>query len=454
MIKHYLIKSAFSEPRENMEKKTTVSFISLGCFKNIVDTEVLAGMLEKHNLKIVSSYEKSDWIIINTCGFIRDAKEESIDEILMALEKKEKGEIKHVAIFGCLIQRYYQDLVTTFSDADIIWGVNDFPELARLIAQNKRKKYPDNEYFLYNDKNQRIITTGLNSTYIKISEGCDMLCSFCSIPLIRGPYRSREINSIKKEAEKYKKMGFEEINLISQNSTYYGKDTGSESKLPALLKEISTLDFKWIRVLYLMPEEVNDSIIQSFSHPTILPYFDLPFQHVATGVLKKMKRGGGIKKNLELIEKIRKNYKNAIIRSTFIVGFPGESEKDFEELVQFAKTSRIERIGVFGFSPEEKTKAFGLKDKNPTEVIEERKKTIMDISDQNMQLYNKNILNSIQEFIPLGPWENYSTIGRISSQAPEVDGLTRVKSPYKESDKIYRLKITGFENEFLFGEKI
>jgi ribosomal protein S12 methylthiotransferase len=203
-----------------------------------------------------------------------------------------------------------------------------------------------------------------------------------------------------------------------------------------------------------MPEEVDDRIIQSFSQPSVLPYFDLPFQHVVAGILKKMKRGGGIKKNHQLIETIRQNCKNAIIRSTFIVGFPGESEKDFQELVQFAKTSRIERIGVFGFSPEEKTRAFDFKDKKSLEIIEERKKTIMDISDQNMELYNKGILNSIQEFIPLGPWENYSTIGRIPSQAPEVDGLTRIKFPYKESDKIYRIRITGFENEFLFGEKI
>jgi ribosomal protein S12 methylthiotransferase len=332
--------------------------------------------------------------------------------------------------------------------------VNDFPELARSIAQNKRDKYPNKDLFLYNDKNQRIDTTSFNSTFIKISEGCDMPCSFCSIPLIRGPYRSRTIDSIVKEAEHYKKKGYEEINLISQNSTYYGKDTGSESKLPDLLKEISSLDFKWVRILYLMPEEVNDKIIQSFSYPTVLPYFDLPFQHVNPGILKKMKRGGGFQKNLDLIARIRKQVKTAVIRSTFIVGFPGETEKDFEELARFAKESRIERIGVFGFSPEEKTKAFLLKNRISQKVTEDRKNAIMEISDHNIQQYNSSIINSIQEFIPLGPWENYSTIGRIPSQAPEVDGLTRVKTPFDESDKIYRIKIIGFENELLNGEKI
>lgn len=437
-----------------MNKKTSASFISLGCFKNTVDSEVLAGMLEKNNIKIVSSYEKSDWLIINTCGFIREAKEESIDEILLALEKKERGEIKHVAIVGCLTQRYYKDLINTFPNADIVWGVNDFPELARLIALNRKDKYHDRKLFLYTEKNQRIITTGLNSTFIKISEGCDMPCSFCAIPQIRGSYRSRNIISLIKEAENYKKMGFEEINLISQNSTYFGKESGSESKLPELLKELSILGFKWIRILYLMPEEVNDKIIRAFNHPAVLPYFDLPFQHVASGILKKMKRGGGTKRNLELIDKIRKHFENAVIRSTFIAGFPGESETDFEELARFAKNSGIERIGVFGYSPEEKTKAFLLKNRVIPEVIEDRKRIIMDISDHNLQLYNNLILNSIQEFIPLGPWENYSTIGRIASQAPEVDGLTQVKETYDEADKIYPIKITGFKNELLFGEKI
>ena len=322
------------------QKKTSVSFVSLGCFKNIVDTEVLGGLLEKKNIEIVAPYENSEWLVINTCGFIRDAKEESIDEILAALGKKEKGEIKHVAVFGCLMQRYYQDLKETFKSADIIWGVNDLNELADVIAnvstgkqESEKEEYPDKDrqFFLYNHQYKRIITTTPNVTFIKISEGCNMKCSFCAIPQIRGPYRSREINSIVKEAEKYKKMGFQELNLISQNSTYFGKDRSEKSRLPQLLEELSKINFNSVRVLYLMPEEVTDEIIDAFSYPSVIPYFDLPFQHVSEKILKLMNRGGGLEKNAQLIKKIRSKFKDAVIRSSFIVGFPGETEADFRQ---------------------------------------------------------------------------------------------------------------------------
>jgi ribosomal protein S12 methylthiotransferase len=434
-------------------KQKTLSFINLGCFKNIVDTEVLGGMLEKNNIKIVSSYEDSDWLVINTCGFIQDAKQESIDEILMALERKEKGEVQYVAVFGCLIQRYYQDLKKHFKTADIIWGVNDLRQLARLIIEEEQQDYSDRELFLYHDSDPRILTTTPNTTFIKISEGCDMSCSFCAIPRIRGPYRSRSIESILKEADNYLGRGFQELNIISQNTSYFGMDIEKKPLLPQLIKELSVLGFRWIRILYLMPEEVDDHILESFSHPSILPYFDFPFQHVSTRIVKKMKRRGGYVKNLALIQRIRKQYPEAVIRSTFIVGFPGESEQDFQELEEFAGESGIERIGVFGFSAEENTAAFGFKNRVDPRVMERRKNRLMDISDQNIQSYNHRILNTVQEFIPLGPWENYTTIGRIRSQAPEVDGFTRIKTPIKDHYEIIKIRITGFQNEFLHGEK-
>jgi ribosomal protein S12 methylthiotransferase len=440
------------------DQKVTASFVSLGCFKNIVDTEVLGGMLEKQGIRIVSPYEDSDWVIINTCGFIRDAKEESIDEILAALEKKESGEMKHVAVFGCLTQRYYKEMKTSFKKADIIWGVNDFEELAKQIAAKNRKqyKYNDKTLFLYNENHKRIITTTPNSTFIKISEGCSMKCSFCAIPQIRGPFRSRAIDSIVKEAEKYKKMGFQEINLISQNSTSFGKDKGTESLLPGLLKSLSALHFNAIRVLYLMPEEVTDKIIEAFAYPSIIPYFDLPFQHVSPGILKRMNRGGSSQKNLELIENIRNKYKDAVIRSTFIVGFPGETEGDFRELMEFAKKSGIERFGVFGYSDEENTEAFKLEKKVNAENIRERKERLMDISDRNIENYNKKIIGTTREFLPQGPcpWDNHATIGRITSQAPETDGFTQIDEPFGDDYRMFCIKITGFQNEMLYGERI
>jgi ribosomal protein S12 methylthiotransferase len=439
-------------PKTMTIQKTRASFLNLGCFKNIVDTEVLGGFLEKEHIEIVSGYEQSDWLIINTCGFIREAKEESIEEILKALERKESGEISHLAVFGCLIQRYHRELKDQFKNIDIIWGVNDLEILAGLIARNERRPYDSKNLFLYSENHSRIITTTPNSTFIKISEGCNMPCSFCAIPQIRGPYRSRTIPSIMKEAEHLLNMGFQEINLISQNSSTYGKDLEQQSLLPRLLKEISTLGFSWIRVLYLMPEETDDDILDAFDNPSVLPYFDLPFQHVSPKILKNMKRRGGMKKNLDFINKIRKNFAGAVIRSSFIVGFPGESKEEFRELITFARESGIERIGAFGFSPEENTAAFHLKGRINPRIAAERKEQLMDISDLNLQDYNRRILNTSMEFIPLGPWENYSTIGRISSQAPEVDGFTRLKRPFQDSYKIHRIHITGFKNEFIFGE--
>jgi ribosomal protein S12 methylthiotransferase len=434
-------------------KKIKASFVSLGCFKNLVDTEVLGGLLEKHNIQVVSEYEETDWIIINTCGFIREAKEESIAEILNSLEKKEIGEIKNVAVFGCLTQRYYKDLKEQFKSANILWGVNDLEELAEFISKNEKTEYEDSKPFLYNETHKRIITTAPNTTFIKISEGCNMKCSFCAIPEIRGPYRSRSIESIIKEAEDYKNMGFREINLISQNSTYFGKDSRDKSLLPELLKEISRLGFWGVRVLYLMPEEVTDEMIEAFSYPSILPYFDLPFQHVSPSVLKRMNRSGDSKRNLGLLDKIRHKHPDAVIRSSFIVGFPGESFQDFEILTQFAKDSGIERIGVFSYSEEENTEAFKYKNAIKPEVIEERKEILMDISDENMLKYNQKLIGSYHSFLPLGPWEGGSTIGRIWSQGPETDGLTQVKDPFKDDYQLFKIHIKDFQNEILEGER-
>jgi ribosomal protein S12 methylthiotransferase len=430
----------------------TVSFVSLGCFKNTVDSEVLAGMLKERGMEIVSEYENPDWLVINTCGFIRDAKEESIEEILAALEKKEKGEITKLAVFGCLIQRYQQELKSVFKNVDILWGVNDMEELADAIADNRPTAYPNKNLFLYSDRHQRLPFTTPGSTFIKISEGCNMACSFCSIPMIRGPYRSRSIISILKEAEHLKKQGIEELNLISQNSTYFGKDRSKQSKLPDLLKEISGLGFRWLRVLYLMPEEITEEILESFAGRSILKYFDLPFQHVSARILKKMQRGGNFKKNMRLVHHIRELFPQAVLRSTFIVGFPGEEEDDFKQLQEFAAEAAIERIGVFGFSLEENTASCKLPQRKKPQTIENRKNCLLDISDKNLQRYNQALIGQTMEYLPLAPWTNGSTIGRISSQAPEVDGHCEVQVKFTETFKLLPIKITGFQNEMLFGE--
>lgn len=440
-----------------MKRDNRVSLVNLGCFKNNVDTEVLAGLLKKKGLDIVSTYEESDWLIINTCGFIQEAKEEGILEILLALEKKEHGEIKYLAVFGCLIQRYYHEFKKNFKGIDLLWGVNDIEDLATAISQqNFNKTYRDKELFLYDHHYPRVKISTPNSNYLKISEGCNMKCSFCSIPKIRGEYRSREINSIFKEAEILKKQGIEELNIISQNSTFFGQERSNTHLLGKLLKELSKTRIKWIRVLYLMPEEVTEQLLDSFNSPHILPYFDLPFQHVAKGVLKSMNRSFDINTKYTLIEKIRKRFKDSIIRSSFIVGYPGETDKDFEELLTFAKETKMERMGVFAYSDEDGTAAFNLKKKIPQKIIIERREQLLDISDNNIKKYNKSLLNREIEFVPIGPspWDSNVTIGRIFSQAPEVDGFTQINQKFTNNLSVKKVKITKFENETLFGKPI
>jgi len=429
------------------------AFVSLGCFKNTVDSEVLAGMLKQRGVEIVSEYEDPDWLVINTCGFIRDAKEESIEEILAALEKKERGEIKRLAVFGCLIQRYRQELADTFSSADILWGVNDIEALADAIASARPVPYSDRQLFLYNDRHARMTFTTANSSFIKISEGCNMACSFCAIPQIRGPFRSRTIPSIMKEAATLKERGVEELNLISQNSTFFGKDRSNTSQLPALLRQLSGLGFRWLRVLYLMPEEITPAIIDGFDLPSVLPYFDLPFQHVAAAVLKKMKRGGGYRKNLRLVRDIRERFPDAVLRSTFIVGFPGETEGDFRELLDFAGESGLERIGAFVFSPEENTPSFDLPKRTRPQTGAERKRLLLDVSEKNLKKFNKSLVGKKLDYLPLAPWTSHSTIGRVWAQAPEVDGHCEVRGKFLESRPMFSITISGFKGEMLHGEK-
>jgi ribosomal protein S12 methylthiotransferase len=431
----------------------SAAFVSLGCFKNTVDSEVLAGMLQERGVTIVSEYENPDWLVINTCGFIRDAKEESIEEILAALEKKERGEIRKLAVFGCLIQRYPKELAGTFAAADILWGVNDIELLADAVAADRPVAYSDRRLFLYSDTHRRATFTTANSSFIKISEGCNMTCSFCAIPLIRGPFRSRTIPSIVREALALKKKGVEELNLISQNSTFFGRDRGSKSQLPALLNELSGLGFAWLRVLYLMPEEVTPEIIDGFDRPGVLPYFDLPFQHVAAPVLKKMNRGGSVQKNLRLVREIRERFPDAVLRSTFIVGFPGESAADFQQLLDFAVESRLERIGAFVYSPEENTASFDLPGRTRPRTGLERKRLLLDVSERNLKIFNKKLAGKTMNFLPLAPWTSRSTIGRIWAQAPEVDGHCEMNQVFAEGQSIFSIRISGFRGEMLLGEK-
>jgi len=433
--------------------ETTVSFVSLGCFKNLVDTEVLGGMLVGRGWRPVSSYEKADWLVINTCGFLRAAKDEGIDEILKALERKESGEVKKIAVFGCLVQRYGRELSELFEKADLFWGVNDFELLAAALCGETKATYPNKNHFLYDHGHRRIFTTTPNTTFLKISEGCNMKCSFCAIPLIRGPYRSRSPDSLLAEARRYRNLGVEEINLVSQNSSSFGRERSGRGELPDLLNALSSVGFKWIRVLYLMAEEIDEALLESFALPSVLPYFDLPLQHVSGHILKSMRRAGDAESHGRLLEKIRSFFPEAVLRTTFITGYPGESEKDFQELLDFTALTAIERVGVFAYSPEEGTAAFEIPGALPPALADERREILLDQSDRNLEKFNSSLLGTTQTFLPLGPWDSSHAVGRIACQAPEVDGLTVIRGAFRESYQPFEIKINGHQHEILRGVK-
>lgn len=432
-----------------------VSFVSLGCFKNSVDTEVLAGLLLEEGVEIVSEYEDPEWLVINTCSFIRDAKEESNEEILDAVERKVAGEIEGIAVFGCLGQRYADEVRQLYPGVDLVWGVNDLPGLARAIAGKNKNPYQSDSLYLYTAETPRLHTLTPNTTFIKISEGCDMGCSFCAIPSIRGPFRSRPITDVLSEVLRYREQGITEVNLISQNSTAYGRDLAKPSCLAELIESVSELGLPWIRPLYLMPEAVDDRLIAAFNRPGVLPYFDLPFQHVSAPILKAMRRGGGWEANLALVEKIRKTVPGAVFRCSFIAGFPGETKDQFEEMLKFIRQADIEYVGAFAYSDEEGTPAFDLPDKNGDDLVLERYELLRYLGEQQLERFYKTLKGKTLDFIPLGPWDNNTTIGRITLQAPEIDGLTQLDQPFDEEKwDAHKIRISGHDCEILKGETL
>lgn len=433
-----------------------VRYQSLGCFKNDVDTEVLLGLLEKGGAHILppESQEAADWIIINTCGFIRDAKEESIEAILQALEERESGNTTRVAVMGCLTQRYQKELAEEFSQADILWGVNNLEELASTILGSRPvETYPDGPLALYDHRYGRHGITSPLSSYLKISEGCDMGCRFCAIPLIRGAFRSRTTESLLEEARMLRDRGVQELNIISQNTLWYGRDRGEQNALRPLLEGLGALGFPWIRLLYLMPELVDEGTLELFHLPGVLPYFDLPFQHVSAAVLERMGRKGNPEQHGQLMDTIRRTFPGGTIRASFIVGYPGETRQDFQALLDFCQKHRPDKMGAFAFSPEEGTAAFDLKPQVSTRTARQRLEKLMDLSDINLECHHEALVGSERRYLPLGPspFGPLATLGRTDLQAPEVDGLCCVEGPAPDGAPA-RIRITRFESEMLYGE--
>jgi ribosomal protein S12 methylthiotransferase len=413
-----------------------VALISLGCAKNLVDSEVMLGYLVKSGYTFVTSTDDADIIIVNTCGFIKPAKDEAQETLANAIKAKHKGKSKKKVIaVGCYVERNQAKLQKAFPDVDVWMGTRDFDKIAYAI---EGVPYTSSaQCYLYDHQVPRLVSTPSAWAYVKISEGCSHLCSFCAIPLIKGPYRSRSIASIKKECSNLVSQGVKEINLISQDSTYYGRDRGLANGLAELLRELIDIKkLEWIRVLYGYPEEISDPLLEIMQEDKICSYLDIPFQHADRNILKTMKRGLDGPRALKLIEKIRTKLPNASLRTSLIVGFPGEGDAEFSRLKKFVLRAQFEHLGVFIYSPEEGTECFLLGDPVPDKTKKERLEEIFQIQAEISLDKNSKYLGQTIDVLVEGHLKDQAglLLSRARFQAPEVDGVVYVKVDRKVSD--------------------
>lgn len=438
-----------------------VGFISLGCSKNLVDTEMLIGLFRNNNYKIVNNPEDADIIVINTCGFIEPAKQEAINTILEMAEFKQK-KCKYLIVMGCLVQRYKEDLEKLIPEVDLFIKYQEYDTIWKQI-QNVIKKDEKN---IDKQKSgncsleftQRIITTGQNFAYLRIAEGCSNRCTYCAIPYIRGKFISRKIEDILEEANQLAKKGYKELIVIAQDTSKYGIDIYGESKLAELLEKLAQIEgIKWIRFLYTYPESITDELIKVVKkNDKICKYFDIPIQHISDSVLKRMNRKSNGKSIRNLIEKIRKEIPNVIIRTTVMVGFPGESKENFEELYEFIKWAKFDRMGAFSYSKEDGTPAEKLDNHIHHSTKRARYNKIMmlqqQISDEVMQ---NQIGKKVEVLIEDESFDGKFYIGRSKNEVPDIDGVIYVEKTKDELlDKFVEVEIIDSKDYDLIGKII
>ena len=430
-----------------------VGFISLGCSKNLIDTEVAIGLFKENHYKIVNKPEDADILVVNTCGFIESAKEEAINTILEMAEYK-KQRCKYLIAMGCLVQRYYDDLVKALPEVDLFIKIDEYNKLwkkiedliKRDIVEKAKTKtstkiseirplpMPTYEEFL-----NRVVTTGKNYAYLKIGEGCSNKCTYCAIPYIRGPFVSRKMEDILEEAEKLASEGIKEIIVIAQDTTKYGEDIYGKSRLAELLQEISKIDgIEWIRFLYSYPEGITDELIDTVANnPKIAKYFDIPIQHISNAVLKRMNRKTSKEKIEKLLEKIRNKIPNVTLRTSLIVGFPGETEEQFGELLEFVKKAKFDKLGTFMYSKEEGTPASRLPEQIHGNTKKARYNKIMKSQKQiSLEKQENKIGKTYKVLVEDVSFDGKYFVGRTMQDVPEEDGLVYIKDAqnYKQED--------------------
>ncbi len=413
-----------------------VGFVSLGCSKNLVDTEMMIGSFKEHKFNIVNNPEQADIILINTCGFIESAKEEAINTILEMAEYKKKR-CKILIATGCLVQRYEKELEKALPEVDLFISCNNYEEFWKKVEKVVKQEDSDKKYNL--DYNNRIITTGDKMAYLKIAEGCSNRCTYCAIPYIRGPFVSRKMEDILKEANELAKKGIQELIVIAQDTTKYGIDLYGEPKLSELLENLCKIEgIKWIRFLYSYPETITDELIQTVkNNEKICKYFDIPIQHISNNVLKRMNRKSNGESIKKLMNKIRQEIPDVILRTTVMVGFPGETKDDFDELYNFIKETKFDKLGAFMYSKEDGTPAAKLKNQIHPMTKKSRYNKIMElqkeISKQNLEnKINKEYTALIEDV----SFDNKYYIGRTYMDVPDMDGVIFIKNDTKGKDEI------------------
>jgi len=410
-----------------------VGMVSLGCPKNLVDSEVMMGLLKRQGYELTTDSSAADVLVVNTCGFIDSARQESVDTILEMAQLKQTGKLQRLIVAGCLVERYREELQREIPDIDACIGVNQLKEIESVVEPNGHRVLPvysegtaAPELFLYDETTPRLRATAPYTSYVKIAEGCDHTCAFCIIPKLRGVFRSRSPESILREVEMLAAQGVKEFVLISQDTTTYGSDLALKDGLARLVDSIAAVPgAEWVRFLYCYPTAITDELLDVMaSRPNICKYFDIPLQHASRRVLQRMRRGGNREAYERLIERIRERVPGVAVRTTFIVGFPGEREEDFEELLDFVRAVEFDRVGVFTYSDEENSAAFELDGKVDHATVKKRERRLMKEQARISRRRNRCLIGSRVRVLLEGKSKETDLLleGRMESQAPEIDG--------------------------------
>jgi ribosomal protein S12 methylthiotransferase len=438
-----------------------IGFVSLGCPKNLVDSEVMMGQLVSRGHELTTHPDQAEVLVVNTCSFIDPAKQESVDTILEMAEYKKSGVAKKLIVAGCLVERYGEQIRKHMPEVDAVVGTNELDHIVALCENGVQNAGGGAAApYLYHDLTPRVLSTPRHFAYVKIAEGCDHPCSFCVIPQYRGQFRSRRFESVVREAERLFGQGVRELNLIGQDTTCFGEDLGIRDGLAALLARLAQIETpheKWIRFLYAYPNKVTQKLLDTVAeYPALVKYIDMPLQHASAAVLKRMKRGSSGDIFLKLLERIRRTIPGVAIRTSFIVGFPGETDADFEELTAFVQAARFDRLGVFSYSDEDTSASYALGGKVEARTIYHRKRRLMSLQRKISRRRNAALAGSEVSVLVEGPSRETDLLweARMPTQAPEIDGVTLINDFEGEepvSGEIRRLRVTEAHDYDLVG---